>query len=145
MLRRRLDASSWIVLACFVLLGWPTGPANATQLDEAVGWDVLPNGLIEVQYDRSGDSVPDHVTLHQIIWSGWTAQPIQEIEAQARLESQWIFVVEYDQDRFVYLTKSVPLFWADDPTQRGDWTVLPAEFQGEPLTDGISTCPVCGQ
>lgn len=143
MLRRRLDSSVWLFLACFVFLGWSAGPASADQSDEPVGWDVLPSGLIEVQYDGSRDGVPDHVTLHQITWSGWTARPIEEIEAQARTDEQWIFIVEYDQDRFVYLAKAVPLFWADDPAQRGGWTALPVDSPGRAPTDGVSTCPVC--
>jgi hypothetical protein len=78
--------------------------------------------LIEVQHDRSGDGIPDRVTLHQVTWSGWTAQLLEEIEAQARTNGQWIFIVEYGHDRFVYLANAVPLFRADDPAQRGGWT-----------------------
>lgn len=145
MLRRRLDTSFWLFLACFVFLGWSVGPANADQPDEPVGWEVLPNGLIEIQYDGSGDGVPDHFALHQITWSGWTTRPVEEIEAQARTDEQWIFIVEYDQDRFVYLATPVPLFWADDPAQRGHWTALPVDSPARVPTDGASTCPVCGQ
>jgi len=32
--------------------------------DEPVGWEVLPNGLIVIQYDRTGDGTPDYFTLH---------------------------------------------------------------------------------
>lgn len=132
MLRRRFDTRAWLFLACFALLGWSVGPANADPSDEPVGWDVLPNGLIEVRYDRSGDGIPDHVTLHQITWSGWTAQPLPEIESQARLDGQYIFIVEYAQDRFVYLANTAPLFLADDPAQRGSWTALPVDRWEEP-------------
>lgn len=143
MLRRRRDSSGWLFLACFILVGWSAGTAGADPSDEPVGWEVLPSGLIEVQYDRSGDGVPDHVTLHQIVWSGWTTRPVEEIEAQARTDEQWLFVVEYDQDRFVYLTNTTPLFWADDPAQRGVWTALPVDSPGRATTDGVSACPVC--
>lgn len=51
-------------------------------LNEPVDWDLLPNGMLVVQYDSTGDGVPDHVTLHQITWSGWTAQTLPEIKAQ---------------------------------------------------------------
>lgn len=124
-----------VALACFMSLVCSVGIATADAPDipdEPVGWDVLPNGLIEIRYDRSGDGIPDHVALHQVTWSGWTAQPIQDIEAQARLDGQWVFIVEYDRDRFVYLTKATPLFGADDPTQRGGWTALPVDRQEEP-------------
>lgn len=68
-----------------------------------------------VQYDATGDGVPDHVTLHQITWSGWTAQPMAEIKAQARQDDQWVFIVDYDRDRFVYVAARAPLFAGDDP------------------------------
>ena len=38
--------------------------------EEPIGWEVLPNGMIMVQYDRSGDGMSDYVTLHQITSSG---------------------------------------------------------------------------
>lgn len=145
MSRRRFDSRVRLFLACFVVLGWSVGPASADQSDEPVGWNVLPNGLMEVQYDRSGDGVPDHVALHQITWSGWTTQPVEEIEAQARTDDQWIFIVEYDQDRFVYQTNTTPLFWADDPAQRGGWTAVPVDSPGRAPTDGVSRCPVCAR
>lgn len=134
-LKRCTDIGKWVSRVWFCWLVCSIGLATAAQPDnpgEPIGWEVLPNGLIQVQYDGSGDGIPDHVTLHQVAWSGWTALPVEEIEAQARTDGQWIFIVEYDQDRFVYLTKATPLFWADDPAQRGDWTVLPVEFQGDP-------------
>jgi hypothetical protein len=143
MFKNRCDSSTWLFLFCSVALSLSVVPASADQPDEPVGWEVLSNGLIEVQYDRSGDGVPDRVALHQIVRSGWTIQPIQEIEAQARAEKQWIFIVEYDQDRFVYLTNTAPLFWADDQAQRGDWTALPVDSPGRAPTDETSTCPVC--
>jgi hypothetical protein len=88
---------------------------------EQVDWDLLPNGLLVVQYDRTGDGVPDSVALHQVVWSGWTAQPMAEIEAQARADGQWVFIVEYDQDRYVYMTGGEPLF-AGEVQRNGRWT-----------------------
>lgn len=146
MMRRWTARGKGVSLVCFICLVCMVRVATAgqpDQPDELVGWDVLPNGMVVVQYDRSGDGIPDHIALHQITWSGWTAQEIREIEAQARVDGQWVFIVEYDHDRFVYLTKATPLFWADDPAQRGDWVASPVEYQEEPLTNGVSTCPVC--
>jgi hypothetical protein len=78
-------------------------------LGEPVDWDMLPNGLLIIQYDQTGDGMPDRFTLHQITWSGWTGQSVEEIEAQAKLDRQWAFIVEYDRDRYVYFTESAPL------------------------------------
>jgi hypothetical protein len=80
-----------------------------------------------IQYDQTGDGVPDHFTLHQITWSGWTTQTVQEIETQATLDGQEVFIVEYDQDRYVYLTGGDPLLVGDDPRQNGRWRALPVE------------------
>jgi hypothetical protein len=102
----------WVSRVCFFCLVCSVGLATAAQPDnpgEPIGWEVLPNGLIEVHYDRTGDGVPDVVTLHQVTWSGWTAQAIPEIEAQAAADGLWIFIVEYDQDRYVYMAGAEPL------------------------------------
>ncbi len=109
---------TWAALLCCVGLVCCVGMAYADRPDnpaEQVDWDLLPNGLLVVQYDRTGDGVPDHVTLHQVTWSGWTAQPISEIEAQARQDDQWVFIVDYDRDRFVYFAARTPLFASNDP------------------------------
>ncbi|MCP9443366.1 MAG: hypothetical protein NNA20_12355 [Nitrospira sp.] len=98
----------WVCLVCVVSGICLGGIVHAVQPDnreqpekpgEPVDWDLLPNGLLVVQYDSTGDGVPDSVALHQVTWSGWTAQPILEIEAQARQDDQWAFIVDDEQDR----------------------------------------------
>lgn len=68
-----------VCFLCFVCAGCFVGSAVASQSDqpttlygpeELEDWDVLPNGLIVVQHDRTGDGIPDEFTLHQVIWSG---------------------------------------------------------------------------
>lgn len=116
-------------VVCLAGVGHAVQPDTLEQpenLHEPVDWDVLPNGLLMIRYDRTGDGIPDHVALHQITWSGWTAQPMAEIEAQAATDRQWAFVVEYDQDRYVYLTRAEPLLVGDDTQQDGRWTAQPA-------------------
>ncbi len=103
-----------VCLAGVIHAGQPGTFEQPDTLNEPIDWDVLPNGLLVVQYDSTGDGVPDDVTLHQITWSGWTAQPIEEIEAQARQDDQWVFIVDYDRDRFVYFAARAPLFAGDD-------------------------------
>lgn len=143
MFRGWLDTRSWLLLVWLALLGWPVGLVTATQPEEPVGWDVLPNGLLEVQYDLSGDGIPDRLALHQVTWSGWTARPVEELEAQARMDGEWIFIVEYDADRYVYLAKDTPLLSVAAPAQRDDRTILPAGLRGRPLPDGVSPCVGC--
>lgn len=93
----------------------PDKPIELSRLAEPLDWDLLPKGLLALQYDRTGDGVADHVTLHKITWSGWTAQPILEIEAHAQQDDQWVFIVDYDRDRFVYFAARTPLFAGNDP------------------------------
>jgi hypothetical protein len=47
------------------------------------------------------------------------AQPVDEIEAQAQADRQRVFIVEYDQDRYVYLASAEPMFMSDEPQQDG--------------------------
>ena len=127
--RKSIGVAAFVSLVCCLCLLCAIGLAEADQPEksgEPVDWDLLPNGLLVVQYDRTGDGVPDSVALHQVVWSGWTAQPMAEIEAQAALDGEKIFIVEYDQDRYVYLAKATPLFFSDEPHQNGRWTARPA-------------------
>lgn len=127
-----------VCLVCVVCLGGivhagqpdtptqPDKPNRPLTLGDPLDCDLLPNGLLVVQYDSTGDGVPDFVTLHQVTWSGWTAQPIAEIEAQAQADRQGAFIVEYDQDRYIYLTREEPLSLEDDlrRTSREPWLRL---------------------
>ena len=73
------NIGTWAALLCCAGLVCCVGMAYADRPDnpaEPVDWDLLPNGLLVVQYDRTGDGVADSVALHQIAWSGWTAQPL---------------------------------------------------------------------
>lgn len=87
----------------------------------AMAWDPLPNGLMSIGYHRTGDGIPDHFTLHPITWSGWSAQGIEEIELQACMDKQWVFMVEYAQDRYVYFAQQTPVLVGDDHKQTGRW------------------------
>lgn len=125
-MRKRTVMGIWFTLVCVLLLSLPVESANASQPAEPVDWDLLSNGLLEVQYDENGDGVPDYVTVHQVTWSGWTTQPLSEIEAQAAAERQWVFIVEYDKDRYVYLANEHSVFAADDVRQAAPWATLPS-------------------
>lgn len=127
----------------FVVFGAAVHAEPSGISDEPVGWEVLPSGLIAVQYDRTGDGTPDYFTLHQIMWSGWTAMPLTDIMVQARTEGLWAFSVDYDHDRYVYLTRATPLFFADDPQQDGRWTAVPVESHDETPTVAVLPCSVC--
>jgi hypothetical protein len=106
--------------------------------------DVLPNGLVEVRYDRNGDGLPDCVTLHQVTVSGWTVQTISEIEAQATADGQWAFVVEYDRDRYVYQTRAESLVVGYGTQQNGRCAALPAASHGETVTQSCARCAMKG-
>jgi len=130
---KKILACSRVLAMCLLVVVCSVGMVTAEESAEPVDWDVLPNGLIEVQYDRNGDGVPDHVTLHQITWSGWTSLPVADLTAQARNDGEWVFIVEYDQDRYVYLAQAEPLFLGDDAQQDGRWVAVP------------SSCPLCAR
>ena len=111
--------------------------------DEPVEWDVLPNGLIVVEYDRTGDGTPDYFTLHQITWSGWTGMSLDDITTQAQADGHWVFVAQEDHIRYVYLTNAVPLFFADNPQQDGRWTAVPVESREKSTAVNVWICHVC--
>ncbi len=125
-----------LIVRGLVLVGACCSLVNAAPSagpDVILDWDVLPNGLMILRYDLTGDGRADHVTLHQIAWSGWTAQPIEEIEEQACADGHWVFIVDYDRDRYVYLARARALFHGDDPQQDGRWTANLASAGQDPL------------
>lgn len=115
-LRNYAGLAEIVSLVCCICLLSAIGLAEAGPPEppgDLGDWEVLPNGWIEIHYDRTGDGTPDHVALHQVTSSGWTAQEIGEIEVQARQDDQWVFIVEYDTDRYIYLAQPTPLLVGD--------------------------------
>lgn len=90
-------------------------------------WEVLPNGLILVQSDSTGDERMDSLALYQVLWSGWTSHSAEEVEDQASRDGQWVFIVEYDHDRFVYFAQLSPLCVEWQPSQGGQWSIQPVQ------------------
>ncbi len=90
-------------------------------------WEILPNGLIMVQSDSNGDDSMDSLVLYQVLWSGWTSQSVEEVEDQAYRDSQWVFIVEYDHDRFVYFAQPSPLCVEWQPSRKGQWSIQPVQ------------------
>jgi hypothetical protein len=68
---------------------------------------------------------------------------LDDITTQAQADGHWIFVVQEDRIRYVYLTRAVPLFFGDDPQQDGRWTAVPVESHDETPTVDVLPCPVC--
>ena len=109
---------TWAALLCCVGLVCCVGMAYADRPDnsvEPVDWDVSPKGLLVVQYDSTGDGAPVTSPCTRSPGPTGTAQPISEIEAQARQDDQWVFIPDYDRDRFVYFAVRAPLFAGNDP------------------------------
>ncbi|MBI4001575.1 MAG: hypothetical protein HY348_07310 [Nitrospira defluvii] len=71
-LRNYVGPAAVVSLICCICLLSAVGLAEADQPEppgDPVDWEVLPNGWIEIHYDRTGDGVPDRFTLHQVTWS----------------------------------------------------------------------------
>ena len=112
-------------LLCLGSLSGFVHTVQAERWDRLVNWDVLPNGLMILEYDRGDDRVTDRFTLHPITWSGWTTQSPDELEAQACADGQWVFNVEYDHDRYAYFSQPIPVLEGEDRPGTGEWTAQP--------------------
>jgi len=114
-----------VVSLVFVALRVHAGqPENMKMIDE---WDVLPNGLIMAQSDSNDDGAVDSFTLYQVAWSGWTSQSVEEVDDQVRRDHQWVFIVEYDHDRFVYFAQRSLLCVEWQPSRKGQWSIQPVQ------------------
>ena len=131
---KKIIVTIMISLACILTFNSPmisAFPGGSQLMDQPREWDVLPNGLIILQYDRSGDGIPDYYTLHPVTWSGWTSQTGKELKEQACASQHWVFIVEYGHDRYAYFAQKMPVLFGDDPRQRGEWTAKRFQVSGK--------------
>lgn len=119
--------SQQIVMSLLCLAGFSgfVHPAWAQQFDHLIDWDVLPNGLMILEFDQGNDGVPDYFTRHPVTWSGWTTQSPDELEAQACADGLWVFIVEYDQDRYAYFSQPMPVLEGEVSPHTGEWSTHP--------------------
>ena len=103
-------------------------PALDTQLD----WDIAPNGLLYVSYDRDGNNRADFITLRSIITSYYSPLTLSQIVVNHT--QNLVFHVDYPIERYYYIASSRPLFYAIDVNEDGAWDILYKDV----LRDGVN-------
>jgi len=97
-----------------------------------MGWAVLPNGMLVVEYDLDGNGRPDFFAVRVVASNYFSSEAIQKIEASH--PGSLVFHVAYETDNFFYMTARKPLFYAIDHDEDGVWDL---EYKDE-MEDGIN-------
>lgn len=103
-------------------------PPLATQL----GWSVLPNGMLVVEYDLDGNGKPDFFAVRVVISNYFSTEAIQKIKENH--PDSLVFHVAYETDNFFYRATRKPLFYAIDHDEDGIWDL---EYK-DAMEDGIN-------
>lgn len=97
-----------------------------------MGWSVLPNGMLVVEYDLDGNGKPDFFVVRVVASSYFSGEAIQKIEKNH--PGLLVFPVAYAMDNFFYMTARKPLFYAIDHDEDGIWDL---EYK-DVMEDGIN-------
>jgi len=93
-------------------------PDIATQ----VVWDVQPNGILFIGYDRSGNGVADFYCLRIIIRNYPSQDSVQDMNRW--YPDQLIFSVKYSHTNYYYIVDKEPTYYAFDFNEDGVWDLM---------------------
>ena len=101
--------------------GNPYLVAEPPQSDRTT-WDVAANGMVYVSYDLNSNGTADFYTLRVVEKSFYSDQTVWEVEDH--FSNSLVFFASYGQDRFYYVARIEPLFYAVDVNEDGFWDLI---------------------
>lgn len=108
------------------------GPISEPPLESQIGWSILPNGMLVVEYDLNKNGKPDFFAVRIVTCNYFSKETIHQVKDNYR--DSLVFDVAYEKDSYYYITVRKPLFYAIDYNEDGIWDV---EYKDE-LEDGIN-------
>ena len=91
-------------------------------LETQTVWNMLPNGMLFVGYDRDNTGKPDFFTLRVVERSYFSKDPARWVAGNC--PDNIVFFVDYDTERFFYIAAKLPLFYAIDVNEDGSWDLM---------------------
>ena len=85
-------------------------------------WGVAANGMVYVSYDLNSNGTADFHTLRIVEKSFYSDRMVWEVGSH--FSNSLVFFVSYGQDRFYYVARVEPLFYAVDVNEDGFWDLI---------------------
>tara|TARA_B100000959_G_scaffold124464_1_gene130741 strand:- start:41 stop:502 length:462 start_codon:yes stop_codon:yes gene_type:complete len=85
-------------------------------------WGVAANGMVYVSYDLNSNGAADFYTLRIVEKSFYSNQAVWEVGNH--FSNSLVFFTSYGQDRFYYVARVEPLFYAVDVNEDGFWDLI---------------------
>ncbi len=101
-------------------------------LETQIGWSLLPNGMLVVEYDPDQTGKPDFFAVRIVTSNYFSREDVQQI--QSNYPASLVFHVAYEVDRYYYVAVKKPLFYAIDYNEDGMWDL---EYK-DVMEDGIN-------
>ena len=122
----------WIVILAGPATVFAQPLPDEPPLSTRIGWEVHANGLLHVEYDLNGNGKPDYITVRSLRQS---YHSFLSLAVEARMyRGHPIFAVPYTAGQYVYIAQPLPLFYAWDPDEDGDWDLVYQDV----LEDGVN-------
>jgi len=102
------------------------------EVSTATSWNVKPSGMLWVGYDLNHNGSIDYYTVRTVIDSYFSNDPVQVIKDNNPVCP--VFFVDYDLDRYYYITTPNPIFYALDLDEDGHWDLM---FK-DAMEDGVN-------
>jgi len=107
-------------------------PVPEPAIHTGTGWNLTPSGMLWVGYDLDHNGQADYYTLRIVLKAYFSNDSIQAIRENSPMSP--VFYVDYDKDRYFYITASNPIFYAFDFDEDGHWDLM---FK-DALEDGVN-------
>lgn len=122
-----------IILSLVPVPTWgQTRSIDEPPLEKQMGWSLLPNGLLVVEYDLDGNGKADFFAVRVVESNYFSSDDIHRIKSN--YPAALVFHVAYERDGYFYITARKPLFYAIDSNEDGIWDL---EYKDE-LEDGVN-------
>ena len=95
-------------------------------------WDVAANGMVYVSYDTDHNGRVDFHTLRVVTSSFYSFDSVATVEAN--FPDHIVFFVDKGPEKFYYVAKGEPVFYAIDVNEDGHWDLIYNDFN----EDGVN-------
>lgn len=122
-----------VAMTLFPAPGWAQIRTIAEPpLETQVGWSLLPNGMLVVEYDLDHNGKPDFFAVRVVTSNYFSREDVQQI--QNNYPASLVFYAAYEVDSYYYVAAKKPLFYAIDYNDDGIWDL---EYK-DVMEDGIN-------
>ena len=134
-MKRLINSALILMVFIFIATSPALGnhrPVLEPKIHTGIGWDLTPSGMLWVGFDLNHNGRADYYTLRVVINSYFSKESPGVIFSNSPMNR--IFFIDYEKDRFLYITDLNPLFYAFDFDEDGRWDIV---FK-DSLKDGVN-------